>query len=344
VHPALSLDVEVLRENARAWAAFAGVPLRGVIKSDGYGWGFATLVDALDDLVESFVVADAEEFDAVRALTARPIVTLADTPPERLDRLLEGGAIPNIASIAGLQAAAAWGRSRGRRARIRAGLRPALGWAGFGFEELSQLGPLLARPELAVELWTHLTGASPQAEQRALFARAETVLRAAGAEIVATDVESSLPLRSGPVSASFVRVGIGLFGARSQAEPAGVRCALRLEAPVVARVASCGQAVGYGTVRAPDDGYLEVVRCGYGDGFTRATGVRGILSVGMQYTVLWRGSLSADKSVVLLDSTNDLSEVANAAGTTPHELVVRLGLARRAACAAMRPGAHGEQR
>jgi alanine racemase len=339
VHPTLCLDLDVLRENARTWAAFAGVPLRGVIKSDGYGWGFATLVDALDDLVEAFVVADAQEFDAVRALTARPIVTLADTPTDDLEHLLEGGAIPNIASAAGLQAAAAWGRSAGRPARIRVGLRPAVGWAGFPPGELLQLGRALAQPELAVELWTHLTGAAPEADQRALFARVEAVLRAAGAAIVATDVESSLPLRAGPVRESFVRVGIGLFGARSQAEPAGVRCALRVEAPVVARVASSGQAVGYGTVRAPDGGYLEVVRCGYGDGFTRTTGMRGILSVGMQYTVLWRGNLSADKSVVLLDATSDLNEVATATGTTPHELVVRLGLARRAACAAAQPGA-----
>src|SRR5580700_11271295 len=98
MRPTIALDIATVRENARAWQAFAGVPLRAVIKSEGYGWGFETMVRALDDLVDAFIVADVEEFDTVRPLTRRRIVTLADVPPEHVGRLLDFGAIPNLAS------------------------------------------------------------------------------------------------------------------------------------------------------------------------------------------------------------------------------------------------------
>jgi len=344
VHPRLSLDPARLRENVRSWSAFAGVPVRAVVKSDGYGWGFAALVRPLEDLVDAFIVADGEEFAAVRSLTQRPIVTLAEAAPDEVRLLLDGGAIPNVAGAAGIEAAARWASSRNRRARIRIGLRPAIGWAGFEIAELGAIAVALARPEIAVELWTHLTAVDAEAEQLATFARAQTVLREAGVTIVATDIESSLPLRTPAARGSFVRIGVGLFGARSTSGPEALRCAIRLEAPIVARLPSAGQPVGYAGVRAPDEGYLEVARCGYGDGFVRVTGVHGILSVGMQYTVLWRRNLSADKSVVLLDAANDLNELAHAAGIAPHELVVRLGLAKRAARAPAEPPVHEELR
>jgi alanine racemase len=88
--------------------------------------------------------------------------------------------------------------------------------------------------------------------------------------------------------------------------------------------------VGYGPARAPEGGELLVLRCGYGDGLVRATGTRaGIVTVGMQYTTVWRERPSLAPSVALLDADTDLDDLARAAGVTPHELVVRLGNAVR---------------
>jgi alanine racemase len=331
MRPTIALDVETLRENARAWRTYAGVPLRAVIKSEGYGWGFETAVRALEDLVDAFIVADVEEFDAVRPLTRRPVVTLADVPPEQVARLLDAGAIPNLASSAGIRAARAWARARGAVARVRIGLCPALGWSGFAFDDLLANVPFLISPELEIELWTHLTHPTDACAQRAAFVEAESVLRGAGARVVATDVASTVPLASGEGSAgSFVRIGVGLFGARYGGGPSGVRCALRLEAPVVQRLAARGQLAGYGATRVPDDGYVVVVRCGYGDGFPRMTGAAGgIVVVGMQYTTVWRRNESNAESVALLDADTDLDDLARAAGCAPHEIVVRLGNAAR---------------
>ncbi|HEY0798888.1 MAG TPA: alanine racemase [Candidatus Baltobacteraceae bacterium] len=342
MRPKAALDTQTLRANVRAWSALAGVPVRAVVKSDGYGWGFATLVRPLEDLVEAFIVADAEEFTQVRQLTKRPIVTLADTPASEVARLLDGGALPNIATRPGLEAAIAWSKAAGRPALVRVGVRPAMGWAGFEAAEFPALAPLLSQPELHVELWTHVTGASPEQTQRARFAEIVALLSSEGVALAGNDIESSLSLRTAAQGTS-VRIGVGLFGARSGAYPADLRCALRLEAPVVLRTAASGQAAGYGTVRAPQDGYLEVVRCGYGDGFARATGISGILSVGMQYTVLWRGNVTTDTSVVLVNAGTDLGALADAAAIAPHELIVRLGLAARAQSSATQSQMHREQ-
>jgi alanine racemase len=331
MRPTIGLDIATIRENAHAWQAYAGVPLRAVIKSEGYGWGFETMVRALDDLVDAFIVADVEEFDAVRPLTRRGIVTLADVPPEHVSRLLDSAAIPNLASSEGIHAAIAWARARRAVARIRIGLCPALGWSGFELEDLLANIPALVAPELEIEFWTHLTHPTAAAGQRSAFVEAQALLRKAGVRAAATDVENTRSLASGETPmGSFVRLGIGLFGARCDGGPPGVRCALRLEAPVVQREASGGKLIGYGIERACENESLWVVRCGYGDGFSRMTGTSiGILTVGMQYTTMRRGNRSNTESVTLLDADSDIDDLARAAGVAPHEIVVRLGNAAR---------------
>ncbi len=333
MRPKIALDVATLRANVRAWTTFAGVPVRAVVKSEGYGWGFAALAEALEDLVEAFIVADAEEFAALRPLTRRPIVTLSDARAEQMPRLLDEGALPNVVSEEGIEAAAAWARERGRSARIRVGLRPALGWTGFEPEGLLAQVRRLAQPELEIEYWTHLTHPTLMAAQRERFVEVERALRKGGVRIVATDIESSAPLAlAGKSAGSHVRLGAALFGSRGEGGPPDVRCALRVEAPVVQRFPALGQTLGYTTLRAPEHGHLHLVRCGYGDGFPRLTGgiCAGVLSVGMQYAVVWRGEVSEQEGLALVDADSDLDEIARAASVTPHEIVVRLGLGARA--------------
>lgn len=330
MRPSIVLSDRILRDNAAAWARHAGVPVRAVIKSDGYGWGAVRIAAALHGAVDAFVVADREEFDALRPFTPHTIATLADTEDSDIPSLLSRGGLPNIATAQGLEAAARFARESGRPVRIRVGLRPAIGWAGFESADLCAHASRFALEGVEIELWTHLTKPSRDAALLDEFARAHAVLRDAGAAVVDTDIESSAPLGRRPASGSFVRVGVGLFGSRSGVSPAGVSCALEVCAPVVTRMPSRGQYVGYGDVQAPDHGTLTVVRCGYGDGFPRVTGtsVR-VLNVGMQYTVVWHENFTDNPNVVLIDRQTDLDELARAAGVNPHEVVVRLGIASR---------------
>jgi alanine racemase len=328
---AASLDVATLRANARAWSAHAGVPLRAVVKSDGYGWGLEAVVRALDGDVQGYCVIDLAEFERVRAVSKRPVAILGDVPPGRVAPTLAAGGIPNLTDLDAVEAAGDWARSNGRRARVRLGLRSAIAWSGIDADQVGIFATRLAGAELDVECWTHLTDPSLFALQRETFARAVAGLRAAGVSVVATDIDATAALASG-VSAGVatVRIGVGLFGAHGLVPIPGVSCALRLRAEIVRTARSAGQLAGYGAARAPRSGTLLVVRCGYGDGFPRAVDPElGILFVGMQYTVLHRAAPVSEASIDLLTAESDLDAFATAARIATHEVVLRLGHAAR---------------
>ncbi len=329
--PQIALDAPTLRANAREWREHCGVPVRAVVKSDGYGWGFRTIVNVLENVVDAFIVGDADEFFAVRALTSRSVLTLTDVPARELGRMLDAGGVPNVSTQEGLSAVQAWSRARGRTARIRVGIRPSIGWCGIDTEETAAFGAALAATGCEVEVWSHVSDPAAEGEQRAVFERSLALLREAGANVVGHDIESSALAAGGASGCSSVRLGAALFGFRFALGPASVKAAFRVQAPVVDRISARGQRVGYGPTFAPGEGTLAVVRCGYGDGFPRAAGTDdAILFVGMQYSTLVRPEGFADDSIALIHAETDLDALARAARCAPHEIVVRLGHAARA--------------
>lgn len=318
--PTIGLDGAALRANARAFAAL-GAPVAAVVKCDGYGWGALLLARELNDVVESYVVADDDELAALRPGTDLPIRLLADIPPARTARALALGGILNVSTRETLAAAAAEAARRGGLT-VRVGIHDAAGWSAIRAADAAAFGEALAGTQLGVEVWTHVSSAERAARQLADFTAARAALVAAGARIVGSDVAST-----GSASAANahdrLRIGIGLFGARLGA-PVAVRCALRVRAPLVRRhpAGALGFA-GYGDRRISDASEIAVVRCGYGDGYPKGmAGTGDILAVGMQYTTrLW--DAGTDPSA-LIGEADALDEVAARAGITPHELVVGL--------------------
>jgi alanine racemase len=96
----------------------------------------------------------------------------------------------------------------------------------------------------------------------------------------------------------------------------------------VVRTFAPGQAgwAGYGDTRVLPDLSVAVLRCGYGDGFSKnlEDGVD-ILSVGMQYTA--RVMHEGVDVRALIGGDDDVDTLAARSGILPHELVV--GLAPR---------------
>ncbi len=325
MQPEIRLDSNVLRQNAIQWRELAGTSLRAVIKSNGYGWGFKTIVDAIDDLVDGYYVSDIDEFLQVAPLTKRPISTLVDVPAHRLGDVLERNGIPTLSTLDGLHAADAWARTNARRPRVRVAIRGAVGWSGIAIDRIGRFARILAGLQSDVEVSSHITDASLQAEQTAIFETAIAVLRTAGASLVATDLASSAPLAANVGRYSHVRLGVGLFGARFGAS-VNVRSAIVVRAAVVERLEARGQRVGYGLGLAPFDGFLIVVRCGYGDGFPRLRRpMNDTLAVGMQFTTLHRAAAFAQPAIDLIDRETDLDLLAASATISVHELVVALG-------------------
>jgi alanine racemase len=319
VQPQITLDGDALRANAAAFAAL-GAPVAAVVKHDGYGWGARRLVRELDDVVESYVVTDADELAEVRVATAKPIRLLADAPPGGLARVLDLGGIPNVSSRTALAEAAGEAARRGGLT-VRIGILDAAGWSSIRPEDARAFATALAPAGLSVELWTHVTSVSRARSILEGFVAAQRTFAAAGVRVVSTDAASTGSARRG-LACDRLRIGVGLFGARLGSSVDN-RCALRVAGPLVRRFGpgEVGWA-GYGDTKV-EDRAVAVLRCGYGDGFPKALADGAdILSVGMQFTA--RALHDGADPRVLIGASDDIDELAARAGMTSHEFVVGL--------------------
>lgn len=330
MHPAIQVDLDVLAANALAWANFAGVSVRAVLKGDGYGWGIDRLADVLNDRVSGYCVSDAEEFFALRARTELPIAILGRLERAAIAAVLETGGLPTLADQGDLEAATAWGRSKNCAPRVRIGVLPAAGWTGFDLDELHGFAPALAASGAQVEVWTHFTDLETIGEDAIRFRDAVSMAMAAGVRVVATDSASTFPLARAGAGGDSVRIGIGLFGATGGPAVPGVHCALRVHAPITdVREYQAGARVGYGG-ELERGGAITTARCGYADGLPRTFAGGDVLAVGMQYITLRGVHARAENSqVVLLDRQSSLDAFAERCGRLPHEVVTAFGNAAR---------------
>lgn len=331
-----TLDDAIVRANARIWREAGGGQLRPVLKSNGYGWGVARLARLLEAEAAGFCVVDTAEFRALYKLTTRPISLLGFCHADEIAELLDHDALPNIATLAELDAVAAYANTHGRTVRIRAGLAPSLGWNGVAPQILQHFAErAAAQPFIELELWTHLT--SPEAQQRELrfFKDFIATFRNYGARIVSVETASSSSLANGvDTLGGPLRIGIGVFGAHSHQLP-DLRCALHLEADVIAsQSADASLVAGYARKALPPGASVEVLRIGYGDGFPRglagctietSSGSAQIATIGMQHTVITH-NLEPALSRTLLHPATDLLQLCKSAATSAHEVIVTLGL------------------
>jgi alanine racemase len=333
VQPDLSLDLDILAANARAWCAFAGVPLHAVVKGDGYGWGYQRLIHALEGIADGYCVSDAEELREVRKYTQAPVIILGSVEPDQLAEAYRAGAQPSIGTPTELEIARNVFTSLGKPLRVRVGVRPAAAWTGLSLEGIRTFGPALAQAGALVQLWTHITDLENFRTQIETFRAALAAMEAAGVQLEGTDVSSTFPLAAEGTLGSLVRVGVGLFGATGGFPVSGVRCALKVTAPVV-RIErhGAGTRIGYGGTMLVDGETVATVRCGYADGIPKSlAGADDILSVGMQYATVRASRLDPENGeLVLLDGEADLDAFAARCGRLPHEIVTGLGNRARA--------------
>ncbi len=334
MNPHVTLDAATVAANARAWRDFAGVPLWAVVKGDGYGWGMGAIVAAVDGISAGFCVSDEDELRELRRHTAAPAILLGAVPAERLAAVLHLDATPTIRTREEMELVREVARSRGRRPCFRIGLRAAAAWSGLSLAEIGILAADLAGADADVEVWSHVTGQEQRSEQLRRFDDALRIVRAAGAQISSSDVASTFTLAAeGALGTGRVRVGIGLFGATGGARVPGVRCALRVAAPLVRaeRLAEETRA-GYGSLTLSAGETIAIVRCGYADGLPRSlAGSNDMLSIGMQYlTLRIPGERAVPPVLSLIDEHTDLDALAAEAGLLPHEIVMGFG---RTACA-----------
>ena len=355
------VDLAALQANFRAIRDFVAqdphIPqLLAVVKANAYGHGSERVALALENAGATMLAcADIEEAIVLRRAGVRvPILVFGALSVSDLDGLFEFSLTPTISTPSAaraVQAAAARHRTAlGYHLKIDTGMNR----LGFRYDNLRRTLPeLLASTNLRLEgVYTHFAAADvPGHElfetQRTRFEEAQTMF---DPKVMRHACNSAALLRDSRVWYDLVRPGLLLYGIVPPplASTIPLQPVMSLTSRVVAvKGLRPGESVGYGgrfTAGAPST--MAVVPAGYADGLDLRLEGRGqVLIRGRRVPIV--GAVSMDMmtvDVTGLDSVQpgdevviigrqgeepwqqiDVREMAAAIGTSPYEIVCRVG-------------------
>ena len=347
----LEIDLGALRANYRHVAREAREARTGAsVKADAYGLGAVAVAGALaTEGCRDFFVAHWSEAQALApSLPGDALIfVLNGLPPgSAAEAAAMASAVPVINSR---EQAAAWAAEAHRRGHpLPAALHIDTGMSRLGLTagEAAEL-PLDA---LSVKLvMSHLSEAEdPSASSNSAHLAAFREAIAAFPGVPASLANGSGVLLGPDYRFDLVRPGAALYGVNptpGHANP--MRPVLRLDARVIQlRDLPAGARVGYGgTFTAPHAMRTATIGLGYGDGWPRRAqlaeffgGVRlpmiGRISMDtlvLDVSALDGQALRPGDEVTLLDETQTVDSVGEAAGTIGYEVLTSLGAARRLA-------------
>lgn len=327
----LTIDLDAIAENWRMLDALSATSVEtgAVVKADAYGLGIAQVAPALLKAgARTFFVALAEEGVALRAVVG---------PEPRIfvfSGYMTGDAASfNVANLIPLlNNAKQVAQFIGEQNDSPYGLQIDTGMNRLGMEagEITKLGHL--NPQLVI---SHLACADePQHPQNHaqlttfkkinLF-NAPTSIAATGGILLSTDYHMNL-----------TRPGIGLYGGMPFADAKPV---VNLSLPVIqTRIVEADESVGYGASWiAKRKSKIATVAAGYADGLIRAIGNRASLyAVDVPCPIV--GPVSMDlitvdvtdiedmpEALEILNTTQTVDVLADAAGTIGYEILTSLG-------------------
>lgn len=344
----LTIDLDALAENhAMLRAEAAGAEVAPVVKADGYGLGAVQVARRLwSEGARSFFVARLEEGEALRTgLGAdRPaaIYVLDGLTPGSGPRVAAAGLTPVLTSLPQVSEAAAFARGLGRPFAAGLHIDTGMNRQGVTVDEARALAQSTDRLRgLDLELVMSHLGSAPdpadahnarQLERfltvRALFPEARASLAASAGVFLGPEYRFDM-----------VRPGISLYGGGPLERPdARLQAVARLSAPILdIRQVQAGERIGYGSkvvaeratrVAVVAAGYADgVIRAGLGGGYAWYAGARRrLLIVNMDILAIDLGAAEAriGEEVELLGPNALLDDLATAAGTVAHEVLVRL--------------------
>ena len=355
------IDLAALAHNYAEAVRLAGARrVIGVVKADAYGHGAVPVARRLVAAgCARLAVATVAEAAELRAAAVRvPLLLLGGIhDAAEADDTVSLGLTPAVQHAGHVPLLARAARERGERLEVDTG-RARMGVAP---EDVAALAAAIARePQLAlVGLYTHLACADEDdlahtRRQLALFQEVSAGLRARGlappwihvansaALVAAGELEAALP-----PEVNAVRPGLLLYGVQPSPGRAGVarlRPVMSLRSSVAnVRHVRRGATIGYGaTFRAKQRGRIATVPIGYADGVPWSLGNRGhVLLRGRKVRIAGRVSMDlltldvgelaveiGDPVLVFGGAEGDrlpVEELAEAAGTIPYELLVRVG-------------------
>lgn len=346
-----TVDLDALAANYRIiLAELDGVAAAGVVKANGYGIGAvpAALTLWAEGCRRFFVARIDEGIDLRRSLPEAEINVFDGLVPGTVDEMLHHDLVPVLNSLDQLAAWRGMARAVGRE--LPAGLHLDTGMRRLGLPP-DEIGRLSDEPDLldgisVVHVLSHLASAdisgSPQSgEQLAQFVELRRRFPNGTASLA-----NSAGIFLGPdYHFDLVRPGIALYGGSPYPDSGRVnpmRSVVTVEAPIIqVRRAVTGDSVGYGaTHRLASDASIATVPVGYADGFLRSASNTGWAAIGgrrvpivgrvsmdlitLDVTAVDERLLRLGAPVELLGRHCPVDEVAELAGSIPHELLTNL--------------------
>ena len=344
----LTVDLDALAHNYAVIRAEAGgAEVAPVLKADAYGLGAGPVARRLwAQGARSFFVARLAEGEALRvalgAECAATIYVLDGLTDGAAPRLAAAGLTPVLNTLPQVTAATAIAAVAGRPLAVALHVDTGMNRQGLTTDEcraLVQSGDRLRGLDIGL-IMSHLgSAAEPEnprntcqlsdfLDVRAQFSDARASLSASAGAFLGPDYRFDL-----------VRPGVSLFGGGPRERPdARLHAVATLTAPIQdVRHLRAGDVLGYGeavTIAVPTR--VAIVAAGYADGMIRAARSGGyawfagarrpILIVTMDILVIDLGDAEAaiGQDVELLGANAHLDDLATAAGTVAHEVLVRL--------------------
>jgi alanine racemase len=342
----LTIDLNALAHNRAIIAdAAPGAEVAAVIKADGYGLGAGAIARRLHaEGTRSFFVARLSEGEDLRAeLPNRDadILVLDGLAAGTGARFAAARLRPVISSLPQAHAALAL-QAAGGLGPVALQVDTGMNRQGLSLDEARALTEAPSRGRrLDVDLLlSHLGSATDPAEGRnpaqlACFRKVRTLFPEARASLAA----SAGAFLGAEYRYDMVRAGISLFGGGPEERPdPRLRSVATLEAPILdLRALEAGDRLGYGsTFTADRPTRIAIVAAGYADGLIRAAmgkahafaagAPRRLLVINMDLSAIEIGdaALRIGDPVELLGANALLDDLAEAAGTVAHEVLVRL--------------------
>src|SRR5215469_208216 len=346
--PSFELDLDILRHNVRSWLGYlAGRELWAVVKSNAYGLGLERVANAcVESGAQRLCVVDMSEALALRAAGIKvPIVQVWATPADELETAVRNDVIVTLEDVELAKELSRHAIRIGKVAVAHVAVETGTGWSGIPSNRGTAFaGAVRLLPGIRWEgAWTHIASREQMLAQLDLFYSAVDAMRASGLPVPIDHVAATAPTLWG-VGGQAARIGVGLYGSHPGGPIRGlpVRTAVSLRATVLyAKQFEQATALGYGGTSVAKAGECIVtLRLGYADGLPRSLAVGGQIrlhnercpivgAIGMNFSMIrvpyGVTVRPGDEATVLGDVDGvRLDEVAQRAGTIPHQLITSL--------------------
>ena len=291
-----------------------GVKLLAVIKADAYGHGAVRVGKYLEDQVDYFAVATAEEAMELREQGIRlPVLVLGYISPEQYGEILDYDITQTVYSLEIAEKLSEASVKAGCRTKIHAALDTGMTRIGFHIteEEADRIAAISRLPGLELEgMFTHFSCADQKDKtycglQLETFRRMEGMLRERGVEIPVKHICNSAGIMEfDDYRFDMVRSGIVTYGLYPSEEVDKSRLPLIPALSWKSRVIHVqdvepGLGVSYGATYTTEGPCTRIatVSAGYADGYPRALSNKGRVLIHGRYAPIL-GRVCMDQMMV----------------------------------------------